>query len=270
MQGADQSLPVFVFPTQLIFYVKDVNSHRQLLTIYNPYDFTVCYSVLSTNAANYSVLEPQGIIKPRCCIDIAIRRLNLPRASDHRSCVLPGTSVYHFPPVAADNPPSPSNVVVESSDKFRIFLQRRDMRHVRGSRDVATELFFDKRSRDATKRPENFAATATTTGENDDAASAMLPGTSGASPSSEWRSWRSGSLAESSVRLSGQRRTPSSWVLIFIAGLCIACLSAPEDQSDWMKIYKLPKWLTLTSTHKIIAAYVLGLVTSTLLIQNGR
>uniref|UniRef100_A0A915JCP9 Uncharacterized protein n=1 Tax=Romanomermis culicivorax TaxID=13658 RepID=A0A915JCP9_ROMCU len=157
-----------------------------------------------------------------------------------------------------ENPACPPNFV-ESADKFRIFLQRRDMRHVRGSRDVATGLFFDKRSRDANRQPENFVATATTS-ENEDTASAMLSETSGVKLPSKLRSWRTRSLAESSVRLSGQRATPSSWLLIFIAGLCIACLSVPEDQSDWMKIYKLPKWLTFTSTHKLIAAYILGML----------
>ncbi|KAA8588542.1 hypothetical protein FQN60_009887 [Etheostoma spectabile] len=32
------SLPVFVFPTELIFYADEQTSHKQVLTLYNPYD----------------------------------------------------------------------------------------------------------------------------------------------------------------------------------------------------------------------------------------
>lgn len=32
-------LPVFVFPTSLNFYSLDQSSHKQILTLYNPYDF---------------------------------------------------------------------------------------------------------------------------------------------------------------------------------------------------------------------------------------
>ena len=38
---SDGHLPVFVFPTTLFFYADDRTSHKQVLTIYNPYDFAV-------------------------------------------------------------------------------------------------------------------------------------------------------------------------------------------------------------------------------------
>lgn len=40
-QKSDGRLPVFVFPTELNFYINDQSSHKQVLTLYNPYDFTV-------------------------------------------------------------------------------------------------------------------------------------------------------------------------------------------------------------------------------------
>lgn len=30
--------PVFVFPTELIFYADDQSTHKQVLTLYNPYE----------------------------------------------------------------------------------------------------------------------------------------------------------------------------------------------------------------------------------------
>ena len=35
------SLPVFVFPTELVFYADEQTSHKQVLTLYNPYEFAL-------------------------------------------------------------------------------------------------------------------------------------------------------------------------------------------------------------------------------------
>lgn len=35
------NLPVFVFPTELIFYADEQTSHKQVLTLYNPYEFAL-------------------------------------------------------------------------------------------------------------------------------------------------------------------------------------------------------------------------------------
>lgn len=43
MSVRDRSIPVFVYPTELNFYVATQSSHKQLLTLYNPYDFAVKY-----------------------------------------------------------------------------------------------------------------------------------------------------------------------------------------------------------------------------------
>lgn len=40
------SLPVFVFPTELVFYADDQTSHKQVLTLYNPYEFALKFKGL--------------------------------------------------------------------------------------------------------------------------------------------------------------------------------------------------------------------------------
>ena len=35
----DGKLPMFVFPAALTFYSDDQSSHKQILTLYNPYEF---------------------------------------------------------------------------------------------------------------------------------------------------------------------------------------------------------------------------------------
>jgi hypothetical protein len=36
-----KSVPVFVYPTLLNFYTNDANSYKQILTLFNPYDFPI-------------------------------------------------------------------------------------------------------------------------------------------------------------------------------------------------------------------------------------
>ena len=55
----DGRLPVFVFPTNLVFYSDDPQSHTRVVTIYNPYDFPLNYKILSTDPNKYSVTEPE-------------------------------------------------------------------------------------------------------------------------------------------------------------------------------------------------------------------
>ena len=37
----DGRLPVFVFPTSLVMFADDQSTHRQVLTLYNPYEFNL-------------------------------------------------------------------------------------------------------------------------------------------------------------------------------------------------------------------------------------
>jgi len=72
-EGTVGALPVFVFPSSLNFYTDDPSSHKQVLTLYNPYEFTVLFKVLCNNPSKYNVVEPEGLINSKCCIDIVIR-----------------------------------------------------------------------------------------------------------------------------------------------------------------------------------------------------
>lgn len=41
--GGDGRIPVFVFPNALTFYLEDKSTHKQILTLYNPYDYGVFF-----------------------------------------------------------------------------------------------------------------------------------------------------------------------------------------------------------------------------------
>ncbi|XP_053318308.1 motile sperm domain-containing protein 1-like [Spea bombifrons] len=66
-------LPVFVFPPALDFFADDQSSHKQVLTIYNPFPRVLRYKVLSTAPSRYVVTDADGAVRPNSCIDIVIR-----------------------------------------------------------------------------------------------------------------------------------------------------------------------------------------------------
>lgn len=39
--GFEQKVPIFVFPQSINFYLDDQTTHKQVLTLYNPYEFAV-------------------------------------------------------------------------------------------------------------------------------------------------------------------------------------------------------------------------------------
>ncbi|XP_033309980.1 motile sperm domain-containing protein 1-like isoform X2 [Bombus vosnesenskii] len=105
-----RKLPVFVFPQNITFFLDDQSTHKQVLTLYNPYDFPIRFKVLCTAPNKYKVVEPEGTIKARYCIDIVVR---------HTALVF-----------------SNCNVV----DKFRIQMQEHPTKQAIGQRDVEAKL----------------------------------------------------------------------------------------------------------------------------------
>lgn len=62
-------VPVFVFPTTLVFYLGARETHKQLLTIYNPYDFGVrfqgmTFDILINFKVNDTVFLFQYYVQP--------------------------------------------------------------------------------------------------------------------------------------------------------------------------------------------------------------
>ncbi|XP_049875210.1 motile sperm domain-containing protein 1-like [Pectinophora gossypiella] len=105
-----KNFPVFVFPVSLEFYLNARHTHKQLLTVYNPYDFPVNFKVLCTSPNKFTVIDPEGVIAAQSCIDIVVR--------------------YTQPSAAHCN----------STEKFRITMYDRNTQQALGKRDVPTKL----------------------------------------------------------------------------------------------------------------------------------
>lgn len=109
-------LPVFVFPSSLNFFAEESSSHKQMVTVYNPYDFVVSFKVLCNAPHKYRIVDPEGSIKPHCCVDIVIRHIS----------ILP--TCYHV------------------TDKFRIQMNDHISRQLLGKKDLSVTLLPGKSS----------------------------------------------------------------------------------------------------------------------------
>ncbi|XP_023946990.1 motile sperm domain-containing protein 1 [Bicyclus anynana] len=105
-----KNFPVFVFPVSLEFFINARHTHKQLLTVYNPYDFSVNFKVLSTSPNKFTVVDPEGVIAPHNCIDIVVR----------------------FSQTAVNRG--------NTTEKFRITMYDRNTQQALGKRDIPTKL----------------------------------------------------------------------------------------------------------------------------------
>ncbi|XP_056224997.1 motile sperm domain-containing protein 1-like [Seriola aureovittata] len=70
-------LPVFLFPSELVFYSGQRNSHRRVLTLYNPYRFRISFKMLCTAPSLYRVVEAEGGVRAQSCVDLVVRHLDV-------------------------------------------------------------------------------------------------------------------------------------------------------------------------------------------------
>uniref|UniRef100_A0A8D3BQ32 MSP domain-containing protein n=1 Tax=Scophthalmus maximus TaxID=52904 RepID=A0A8D3BQ32_SCOMX len=65
-------LPVFLFPTELLFYSAQRNLHRRVLTLYNPNRFRISFKMLCTAPSLYRVVEAEGSVRASSCVDLYV------------------------------------------------------------------------------------------------------------------------------------------------------------------------------------------------------
>ncbi|KAM7302125.1 putative Motile sperm domain-containing protein [Ixodes scapularis] len=212
-KGGD--LLVFVFPSELTFCADRQESHKQVLTLYNPYEFEVSFKVLSNAPGRYTVVDPSGVISPKCLVDIAIR---------HRE-VCPANYGH--------------------TDHIRVHMSLPGGGSLMGCRTVKATLLPTQRVRDASPSgDEEFpegAARLERSRSGNRAGAGCPPQQDLAVP----------------IRAARSPVTPSSTV-IAAAVTCMLALMLPTDGD---RTSQLPRYLHVSFNQKLIAAYILGLVT---------
>ncbi|KAL0274954.1 UNVERIFIED_CONTAM: hypothetical protein PYX00_002966 [Menopon gallinae] len=124
----DILVPVFVFPNSLTFNLADQSSYKQVLTVYNPYEFPVRFQVLCSakDKHKYTVVDPEGCIQSHCRVDIVVRHNEV------------------------------SNQNVGQSDKFRIQMYQYSTNKLIGKKDIKAELLAEKEDDRQTPERETF------------------------------------------------------------------------------------------------------------------
>ncbi|XP_061690913.1 motile sperm domain-containing protein 1 [Syngnathoides biaculeatus] len=204
------NLPVFVFPTELVFYADEQSSHKQVLTLYNPYEFALKFKVLCTAPNKYTVVDATGAVKPQCCVDIVIR------LRDVRPCHY---GVY---------------------DKFRLQVSEQSQRKALGRKEVT-----------ATLRPSASQEPGPGVRSQDDERRAKDP-------------MVDSEFFEQTVFQTESRPAAGgpSLLTVLLGLVCVAALMLPtlgEQEST------VPVYLHLSVNKKLVAAYVLGLLTMVIL-----
>uniref|UniRef100_UPI003AAA60B7 motile sperm domain-containing protein 1-like n=1 Tax=Centroberyx gerrardi TaxID=166262 RepID=UPI003AAA60B7 len=79
--GPRSPLPVFLFPSELLFYSNQRNAHRRVLTLYNPYCFNLSFKMLCTAPSLYRVVEAEGSVRAKSCVDLVVRHQDVSPAN---------------------------------------------------------------------------------------------------------------------------------------------------------------------------------------------
>ncbi|XP_006504675.1 motile sperm domain-containing protein 3 isoform X1 [Mus musculus] len=232
-------VPVLVFPPDLVFRADQRSGPRQLLTLYNPTGTALRFRVLCTAPAKYTVFDAEGYVKPQSCIDIVIR---------------------HVAPV-------PSHYDVQ--DRFRIELSEEGTEgRVVGRKDITSVLR-------APAYPLELQ------GHSEPTPNPGPPVWTGLTPARHLQesvrkktlqlSWfltsnqrdKFFSSSNCSVSDAPQQLATSSFLLFLLAGvISVAFLLLPlQDELG----SQLPQVLHVSLGQKLVAAYVLGLLTMVLL-----
>ncbi|XP_072483488.1 motile sperm domain-containing protein 1 isoform X3 [Notamacropus eugenii] len=199
------NLPVFVFPTELIFYADDQSTHKQVLTLYNPYEFALKFKVLCTTPNKYVVVDAAGAVKPQCCVDIVIRH------RDVRSC--------HYDVI----------------DKFRLQVSEQSQRKALGRKEIIATLLPSAKEQRKEVEEKRIKEHLTE------------------------------SVFLEQMLCQTENRTVSSGpslLTVFLGIVCVAALMLPtlgEVES------LVPLYFHLSVNQKLVAAYVLGLITMVIL-----
>lgn len=70
--GRPKRLPVFVSPDELQFVSEEESSHKQILTLFNPYDFNIRFKVRSNAPHKFTVMDSQGVMTAGCFVDLVV------------------------------------------------------------------------------------------------------------------------------------------------------------------------------------------------------
>ncbi|XP_053201330.1 motile sperm domain-containing protein 1-like [Panonychus citri] len=221
--------PVFVFPHFLCFYANDTSACRIEIKLINPYDWRINYQVLSTVQRRYEVSPAKGTVGANCTSHVTIRLLDT----------------------------SPRNIGLK--DVLRIQVQSEECTGM-GSRDLPVHFLAEKDEVEEyrlkqlygyTDTPEEFIKS-TCTQLSKDHVKTITNKQLSTSKSDTQGATISG---QNKPKPESKNYPPSFYIVVAVFCGIILCL--PNEGES-----KLPTFLSVSTTPKFVAAYVLGILTS--------
>ncbi|KAH7728155.1 motile sperm domain-containing protein 1 [Aphelenchoides avenae] len=229
MTDDGSNFPVFVSPVDIHFIVSKPETHKQVITVYNPYDFTIRYRVLSNAPKKYKVMEPTGHIRSKCYMDMYGEKC-LPDADQNFSIV------RHL---------SPSIQEVTSADLLRLEIFRDSDTKPCGRKDISLNVLAADITRHADQ--EQFQS---------------FPSTSsrGSTRPSQRHVTFAGVAAQPQPP-NHQQAASFYWLVMIGFFVCITAIMLPTQGDKGAQKSIFPAYLHPTQNLQLAAAYVLGLIT---------
>ncbi|VDK53368.1 unnamed protein product [Anisakis simplex] len=215
-EATSGTLPVFLNVNSIDIISNQSGTHKQLITLFNPYDFPLSYKVLCTAPKKYSVIEPRGVLKARCCVDIVIRHLEAHIRSN-----------------------------IGTTDRFRFETCKYGDKELCGRKDVVVRLLQNAPA-DSFARPSAFDRSSF---------HASFPSNGQSTLTSPQYAFPTAPTTVSPIVSSSS----SHWLAVVAALMCIGALMLPTQGDNLPSL--LPNYLHLSVPQKLVAAYVLGIVT---------
>jgi len=232
----EANFPVFVQPSELNFIVSKAETHKKILTVYNPYEFALKFVVLSNAPTKYRVVEPRGFIRPKCYVDIMVRHL------------------------------SPTIAAVGLVDCLRIEIFREGDVSSCGRKDLSMNVLTVDPSRSSTMDEDQFIAFPSGSAIRGAGTSKPQRHVSFDTNPAGFPAPAPGALRPGAIQIAS-----FYWVFLICFFACVVTLMLPTydgsspatnpSSSPYSLSAVVPAFLRPTHTLQLVAAYALGLLT---------
>lgn len=223
---------VHVHPNSFQFFADDNSSHKQTISIYNPFDQTVKYKVLSTAPKRYLVDVPEDFIEPKTVVELVIRH--------HKSSF-------------DENTKDKLRIQIFNSQVTLIYKKDLPLDSI-----VSREEFMISTMRDSDYVSDigNEYSTAFTHGNN---LNSMMGMSTSTLPNAKAK------LLDNRKNMAmyyGNSEASVNYLVIFIGLICLTLIFLPVIGSSNSAI---PVYMHMTYEAKMFASFVLGMVTMVIL-----
>lgn len=248
LQNSSITVPVYIFPKSFQFIADDPNSYNQKATLFNPYDFSIKFKVLSTAPQKYLVAEPTGIIKSKCCVDLIIKHHSSAFMNENITDKL-RVQIYQIN--RNNNEISNSNLVGKKDISLYSIVSRENYENLMNTEINFNDLALENNSYSSFSHGNNLNAMMGLNSNN----------------SANINNINKNRLGDKNIPINRinaslyPNNDSVSYLVIFVGLICLVIMFLPLVNSET----KLPSYFQISFEVKLFASFVLGMVTMVIL-----